>query len=148
MKRTILLSLVGLHIIISLILFYIGRQYAFVSDVMVSWISNLILSLFIAIFFIFITNDSINKRFKFTVIVYPIYLLCTGILVLISIPTYSYKEAVALVEEKTGDDAVVDSINESSDIKSQMGQYFIYMNNEVYLFNAESGDFAKRERLE
>lgn len=147
MKRTILLSLVGLHIITSLILFYIGRQYAFVSDVMDSWISNLILSLFIALFFIFITNDSINKRFKFTVIVYPIYLLCTGILVLISIPTYSYKEAVALVEEKTGDDAV-ESINESSDIKSQMGQYFIYMNNEVYLFNAESGDFAKRERLE
>jgi len=145
-KRIILLSLVGLHIIISVILFYIGRKYAFVSDDMDRWISNLILSLFIALFFIFITNDSINKLFKSTVIVYPIYLLWTCILVLISIPTYSYKEAVELVKEKTGDETV-GSINVSSDTKSQIGQYFIYINNGVYIFNAESGDFAKRESL-
>lgn len=146
MKRIILLSLVGLHIVISVILFYVERKYAFVSDDMDSWISNLILSLFIALFFIFITNDSINKLFKSTAIVYPIYLLWTCILVLISIPTYSYKEAVALVEEKTGVEGI-EAINESHDSKGQQGHYFIYINNEVYIFNAESGDFAKRESL-
>ena len=147
MKRSILLSLVGWHIIISFILFFVGRKYAFVSDVMDRWISNLILSLFIALFFIFVTKDSIKKLYKSTVIIYPFYLLGTCILVLTSIPTYSYKEAVALVEEKTGEEPV-ESINESSDIKSQIGQYFIYINNEVYIFNVDSGDFAKRERLE
>ncbi|SES12998.1 hypothetical protein [Psychrobacillus sp. OK032] len=56
------------------------------------------------------------------------------------LPTYTYKEAVAKVENATGEKMI-----QTKEIKRSIGHYMIYTIEGTYLFNVESGDFAKRE---
>lgn len=70
--------------------------------------------------FYFIKKVS-NSKFKILCVCYPIILIISGILIFSSIPNYSYKEAVLIIEKNTGEKSI-----ESKEVKSTNGLYYIY----------------------
>ena len=46
--------------------------------------------------------------------------------------------------EKENNEQVIEA--SKRDVKAQLGHYYIYTNDKVYLFNTETGDYASRLR--
>lgn len=110
-----LMSLI--NIALGIILLFLGNKYAYVESVMGRWLYVLIVGV---IMFYFIKKVS-NSKFKILCVCYPIILIISGILIFLSIPNYSYKEAVLIIEKNTGEKSI-----ESKEVKSTNGLYYIY----------------------
>lgn len=110
-----LMSLI--NIALGIILLFLGNKYAYVESVMGRWLYVLIVGV---IMFYFIKKVS-NSKFKILCVCYPIILIISGILIFSSIPNYSYKEAVLIIEKNTGEKSI-----ESKEVKSTNGLYYIY----------------------
>lgn len=73
-------------------------------------------------------------------ITYALGLIIVLGIVFVYFPSYTYEEAEAVIINATGE-----KILKSEEPKITIGNYLIYTNNGVYVFNAGSGDFAKRD---
>ena len=122
----------GIHIFLGIYLYFIANKYAYVESVMSSWLF-LTITGFIMFYIVFISNE----KQKFSLILYSIGVIIIGILIFISIPTYSYKEAVEMIEYSTGEKTI-----NTQNSKVSIGYYYIYTVNETYLFDPWSGEFV------
>jgi len=140
-KKVILLTLAVLQIVLAIIMCVVGTKFAFVNDVMDRWLFVLISGVVLACILLFSNQKYLGKIFTRFVIVYPIGLIMLLLLFITDIPQYSYQEAADLIEVNTGE-----KIIEPKDSKGQLGYYYLYTNQDVFLFNSENGEFTKREQ--
>ncbi|MFJ8064603.1 hypothetical protein ACIQYS_08225 [Psychrobacillus sp. NPDC096426] len=80
-----------------------------------------------------------NTKWKRVIATQIIGLIILTVLFLGFLPTYTYKEAVAKVENETGEKMI-----QTKEIKRAIDHYIIYTKEDTYLFNMESGNFVKR----
>ncbi|MEG0450364.1 MAG: hypothetical protein RR595_10945 [Lysinibacillus sp.] len=123
MKRVILIALAMSHIIISIVLFFVGRHYAFVNDSMNDWVSNLVIGLATIKLFIFLKQVDIERIPSATLVVYPLGLILIVYIAFHDLPEYSYNEAVAIVERESNEEVIIPLKGVK---KGQLGMYFIY----------------------
>lgn len=133
--KKFLYSMSLINIILGVLLFLLGNKYAYVESVMERWLYVFVIGI-IMFYFILKMKDSKSKLKKICIF-YPIVLIVSGIMIFSSIPNYSYKEAIFIIEEHTGEKTI-----ESKELKSTEGLYYIYTQNEVYLFDPWNGQFA------
>ena len=93
------------------------------------------------IFFIIIFTNFIKIERLITGYVLAIIMVIT--LVGISLPNYTYTKAASIIEKENNEQVIEAS---KKDVKAQLGHYYIYTNDKVYLFNIETGDYASRLR--
>lgn len=141
MKRAILLLLSAVHILLSIALFFVGKQYAFILSTANSWLSNLLISMIVLVFFIFSKSELIKKMSNALFVVYPLGIFLIIVLVMYELPNFTYLEASKLIEENTGE-IVIEDIKGKP--KGQVGIYNIYTAHHVYIFDAITGEYAKR----
>ena len=122
----------GIQIFLRIYLCFIAIKYASVESVMGSWL-YVILTGIIMIYLIF-KSDKTQKLLLF---VHPIGLIIICIFIFTSIPVYSYKVAVEMIENSTGEKSI-----KPQDYKAANRYYYIYTVNETYLFEPWSGRYA------
>lgn len=61
-----------------------------------------------------------------------------------NLPNYTYLEAKDIVIRETSEEI---DISKEDDIKGQLGMYYIYTKDNVYIFNSEDGKYSKRKDL-
>ncbi|MFJ7666523.1 hypothetical protein ACIQXI_05410 [Lysinibacillus sp. NPDC097195] len=139
MKKTILLVLAVLHIILSIIFFLVGNIYVFTDNYMYTWLPNLVVSLSLLILLI---KESINKNLaNLILIIYPLGLIFMCVMIFYQLPNFTYKEATDLViQENFGK---IDHTKER-EVRGQNGMYYIYPEDSVYVFNTRDGSYARR----
>ena len=71
----------------------------------------------IMFYFILKMKDSKSKLKKICIF-YPVVLIVSGVMIFSSIPNYSYKEAIFIIEEHTGEKTI-----DSKELKSTEGLY-------------------------
>ena len=60
-----------------------------------------------------------------------------------NLPNYTYTEAASIIEKENNEQVIEAS---KRDVKAQLGHYYIYTNDKIYLFNTETGDYASKLR--
>ncbi|MEI4768082.1 hypothetical protein WAX74_00210 [Psychrobacillus sp. FJAT-51614] len=127
------------YILLSLFMFLIARKYVFVDETVRSAVSTLTIGIIGIINTFFIDQKRLQKAFKRLLVIYTIGLITLTILFYMELPTYTYKEAVAKIESKTGEKMVKGKV-----AKQSIGHYIIETYGGTYIFNVDSGDFGKR----
>lgn len=143
MKKTILVTLAIIHILLSILLFLLGRHYAFTVSVFNYWLPMMLTGIVLLIIFIFKDSTTIHKLRNVIFFVHSIGLVMISLLVIYEIPTYSYKDAHNIIEKRTGQIAIEPN---KGQVKGLHGHYYIYTNEQTYLFNAMTGHFGKYGR--
>mgnify|MGYP003446453387 CR=1 FL=1 len=100
--------------------------------------------MFIFFYFYFGNEEVIKRRFKLIYISYSCLIIFNVTYSFAILPQFTYEEAMELVERNLGKQ--VDK-PPKGDVKAQLGRYFIYTNDEVYIFNAETGSYTARTPL-
>lgn len=143
MKKTILIALSTIHVIIAITIYFVGSKYEFTVQYMNTWIPNLFVSLLLLVAFIF-SKESVKRIPNPLLTIYPIGLVLISSIVFFNLPNYTYEEAKEIVIKETSEK--IDSSKED-EIKGQVGMYYIYTEANVYVFNAEDGTYSKRNEL-
>ena len=144
MKKTILIALAAIHVLLSITIYIIGHEYEFTAKYTNTWLSNLLVSLLLLIVFIVSKENVVKKTANFLLTIYPIGLVLIGFIILYHLPNFTYIEAQEIVMKETFEEI---DISKEDEIKGQMGMYFIYTKYNVYIFNSEDGKYSKREEL-
>ncbi|ALC85476.1 hypothetical protein AM499_06360 [Bacillus sp. FJAT-22090] len=138
MKSLYLMNFV--YILLSLYMFLIARKYIFVDETARSAVSTLAIGIIGSMNTFYINQDRLQKAFKHLLAIYTIGLISLTILFNMELPIYTYKDAIAKIESETGEE-----VGKGKEVKKTIGHYIIETNGGTYLFNVESGDFAKRQ---
>lgn len=140
LKRVILLSLTFIHILLSIVIFFIGKQYEFIVTSTNSWLSSLLIGIFLLLFFIVCKVNTINKIPNLIFVIYPAGILLILVLVIYELPKMTYFEATEMIEKNTGE-----IVNDNKDkVKGQMGFYYIYTDQNTYIIDANTGEFTQK----
>lgn len=143
MKKTAFVTFSIIHILLSIILFFLGKYYAFTVSIFNYWLPMLLTGIVLLIIFIFKDSTTIHKMRNAIFISYPSGLLIVALLIIYELPQYSYIDASNIIEKSTGQ--IVIEPNKGQ-VKGQQGHYYIYTNTQTYLFNALTGDFAESKK--
>ena len=84
-------------------------------------------------------EEKFVKKFKVGFIGYVFFLIIIVTYTFMILPQFTYEEATRVVEVETGKQVVEP---QKGALKEQLGQYFIYTTDEVYIFNAETGSYG------
>ncbi|TQR19409.1 hypothetical protein [Psychrobacillus vulpis] len=84
-------------------------------------------------------ENKVKRIFKRLMIVYVVSLMIFTAAFYSCLPTYTYKEAGAKIENETGEKKI-----ETKEIKRSIGHYIIYTKDGIYLLNPNTGEFVKR----
>ncbi|KYG91454.1 hypothetical protein A0U40_00440 [[Bacillus] sp. KCTC 13219] len=141
MKKSIILIILIVHIMLAIALFYVGKQYEFVASPTNSWLANLILALVLFCIVIFLKSSIISKLPNLLLILYSVAILLIAAIAFYKLPNYTYVEAREMIERTTGETT---RYNKGDFPKGQEGMYYIYTDTSVYIVNAETGDYVKR----
>lgn len=142
MKKIILIIFAICHILISLAIFVVGREYANMIESSNAWLINGMISVSFLVAFSLSNPDQIKKISNSLLIVYPIGLVLISFIIFYDLPNFTYKEAKEMVLLETAEEFDQTKENE---IKGSLGMYYFYTKENVYIFNAVDGNYAKRE---
>jgi hypothetical protein len=84
-------------------------------------------------------EEKFVKKFKVGFIGYVFFLIIIVTYTFMILPQFTYEEATRVVEIETGKQVLE---LQKGALKEQLGQYFIYTTDEVYIFNAETGSYG------
>ena len=73
--------------------------------------------------------------------VYPLALVAISVIIYSHLPHFTYKDATAIVIQETFEKI---DYTKQNKIEGQNGMYFIYTEENVYVFNAKDGLYSKR----
>ncbi|AVK84901.1 hypothetical protein C3943_15740 [Lysinibacillus sp. B2A1] len=144
MKKIILIALAVIHVCLSLTIYIIGNKYEFTVKYTNTWLANLFVSLLLLVTFIFNKENVIKKISNPLLTIYPIGLALISFIIFYNLPNYTYLEAKDIVIRETSEEI---DISKEDDIKGQLGMYYIYTKDNVYIFNSEDGKYSKRKNL-
>lgn len=144
MKKIILIALATIHVCISITIFIIGNKYEFTVKYTNTWLPNLLVSLLLLVVFIISKNKVIKKISNLLLVIYPIGLVLISFISFYNLPNFTYLEAKEIIIKETSEEIDMSKENE---IKGQLGMYYIYTREHVYLFNSEDGKYSKRKNL-
>ncbi|MEC1177544.1 hypothetical protein P9B03_03525 [Metasolibacillus meyeri] len=137
MKKIILRTLCAIHIFLSIGLFFIGRQYAFIPTSTSVWLPSLLLAIFLFILLLF----KPVKSPKALMVIYPLCMLMIGAIVYYDLPEFTYVEAVQKIEQEIGETVRLEIGDE---LKGHHRAYFIYTEQGQYTLDMNTGEYAKR----
>lgn len=141
MKRVILLILTFIHILLSIVIFFIGKQYEFIVSSTNSWLPSLLVGILLLIFFSVGKLETIKKIPKLLFVIYPASIILILVLVFYELPGLTYLEATEMIEKNTGELVINDNKNK---IKGQIGIYYIYTNQNTYIVDANTREYAQK----
>lgn len=144
MKKIILIALATIHVCLSITIYIIGNKYEFTVKYTNTWLANLFVSLLFLVAFIFNKENVIKKISNPLLTIYPIGLALISFIIFYNLPNYTYLEAKDIVIRETSEEI---DISKEDDIKGQLGMYYIYTKDNVYIFNSEDGKYSKRKNL-
>ena len=144
MKKIILIALAAIHVCISITIFIIGNEYEFTVKYTNTWLPNLFVSLLLLVVFIISKDKVINKISNLLLMIYPIGLVLISFIIFYNLPNFTYLEAKEIIIKDTSEEIDMSKENE---IKGQLGMYYIYTREHVYIFNSEDGKYSKRKNL-
>ncbi|WPK10562.1 hypothetical protein R6U77_11775 [Lysinibacillus louembei] len=137
MKKIILLMLCAIHIFLSIGLFFIGKQYAFIPASTNGWLPSLLISIVLFIRLLW-------KPVKSPTLIMIIYLFCiltASVIVYSDLPAYTYEKATQKIEQETGQAARLETSNAP---KGHHKAYFIYTEQGQYIFDIHTGEYMER----
>ena len=143
MKKATLVTLPIIHILLSIILFFLGKQYVFTVFIFNYWIPMLLTGIVLLIIFTFKDSKTIHKMRNVIFFSYSIGLLIITLFIIYETPQYSYKDASNIIEKRTGQITIEPN---KGQVKGQHEHYYIYTNTQTYLFNALTGDFVESKK--
>ncbi len=76
--------------------------------------------------------------------IYPIGLVLISLIIFYNLPNFTYLEAKEIIIKETSEEIDMSKENE---IKGQLGMYYIYTREHVYIFNSKDGKYSKRKNL-
>lgn len=137
MEKKYVYSICVVCIFLSIWMLFTASKYVFIDNTEKCGIG----AFFLGISGIIFTYFSVGKiRWKLVIATYIIGLILLIVLFFCFLPTYTYKEAVTKVENLTVEKMIPTTLP-----KKSIRHYIIYTKEGTYLFNAESGEFGKRE---
>lgn len=131
-----------IHICLSIGLYFLGKQYAFITSTLNYWLPNLLFASLLFILFILVKSKSIQKINNLFLIVYPVCLFLIGIIIFYDLPKFTLLEAEKVIEQDTGE---IISYPLPTKSRGQMGQYFIYTKQNEYIFNVNTGSYSVKK---
>lgn len=137
MEKKYMYSISVVCIFLSIWMLFTASKYVFIDDTGKFGIGAFLLGISGIIFTYFSVG---NIKWKRAINAYIIGLILLIVLFFCFLPTYTYKEAVTQVENLTGEKMIP-----TTEPKKSIRHYIIYIKEGTYLFNAESGEFGKRE---
>lgn len=143
MKKTLLIALAIIHVFLSITIFIIGSKYAYTVKYTNTWLPNLLVSLILVV--VFSKEKVYDKISNLILIIYPIGLILISFIIFFNIPNFTYKEAKTLVIKETSEKF---DIYKENEIKGQNGMYYIYTEENVYVFNSKDGSYSKRKNID
>lgn len=143
MKRGILIAFSIVHILVSISLFFIGEKYEFIVPATNTWLPNLLVSILLLITYVFSNIETIKKIPNYIFVIYIFGISFIIAFVLFELPKYTYLEACELIEKNTGEIVNV----QKDEPKGHKGFYYVYTEHQVYIINANTGDYAKRDYM-
>lgn len=132
-----------LQIVLGGYMYWLGSVYAFSAEATTSWLVMVVMGVVVLIIGIYLKASNVTKNPKWIFPIYSTFLLITLIFVQTNLPTYTYLQAVEIVEKATGERGVVANEKEKTNYHIS---YYIYTAGNVYLFNNDSGEFVIYER--
>lgn len=123
-------------------LFFLSKKYANVESVMSQWPFVTLVGI-LMIFYLSrekSENKTLKNKYKLLCSGYPIILIISGGLIFTSIPVYSYKEALQIIENQTGE-----KIIKTKGFKASNRFYYIYTKDKTYLVNPYDGKFYLKD---
>lgn len=129
----------GIQTFLGIYLFFLSRKYVNVESVMPQWPFVILVGILImsSVFFKKPDNTTLKNKYKLLIFSYPILLIIMGVLIFTSIPVYSYKEAIQLIEKHTGENNI-----KTNDFKVSNRLYYIYTKEATFIVNPWNGEFA------
>ncbi|MGG2082398.1 hypothetical protein [Lysinibacillus pakistanensis] len=144
MKKIILIALAAIHVCISITIFIIGNKYEFTGEYTNTWLANLFVSLLLLVVFIISKDKVIKKISNLLLMIYPIGLVLISFIIFYKLPNFTYLEAKEIIIKETSEEI---DLSKEDEIKGQLGMYYIYTREHVYIFNSEDGKYSKRKNL-
>lgn len=141
MKKVILLSISIIHILLSIFIFLVGKQYEFIVSLTNFWLPSLLVGILLLVLFSVGKLEIIKKIPNLIFIIYPASIILVLVLVFYELPELTYSEATKMIEEDTGEIVINDNKNK---VKAQMGVYYIYTHQSTYIVNANTGEYTQR----
>jgi len=140
LKKIILITIVLIHISLSITSYFLFKKYEFIQPLLQIFIYNLVCCISFIFFIIIYTNFiKIERLIMAYVLAIIIVITITGK----NLPNYTYTEAASIIEKENNEQVIEAS---KRDVKAQLGHYYIYTNDKIYLFNTETGDYASKLR--
>ena len=139
LERFILLSMAGIHFLMTVLSFFLFKQYEFMEPMKSLLIQNFFWSVLLFFNFYLGNEEKFVKKFKVGFIGYVFFLIIIVTYTFIILPQFTYEEATRVVEIETGKQVLEP---QKGALKEQLGQYFIYTTDDVYIFNAETGSYG------
>ncbi len=73
----------------------------------------------------------------------PIGLVLISFIIFFNLPNFTYLEAKKIIMKETPE--VID-LSKENEIKEQLGMYYKYTRENMYIFNSKDGKYSKRKK--